>query len=65
MFQIELHHVSRNIFRRCEACLEAGGNLNYRGKINSQLLLDTGLLCSKGAMLGDTIGSTMCGIQAL
>jgi len=39
--------------------------LNYRGKINSQLLLDTGLLCSKGAMLGDTIGSTMCGIQAL
>jgi len=57
--------VSRNIFRRCEACLEAGGNLNYRGKMNSKLRLDTGLLCSKGAMLGDTIGGTMCGIQAL
>lgn len=39
--------MSRNIFRRCEACLEAGCNLNYRGKINSKLLLDTGLLCSK------------------
>jgi hypothetical protein len=40
MFQNELHHMSRNIFRRCEACLEAGGNLNYRAKINSKLLLD-------------------------
>ena len=57
--------MSRNVFRRCEACLEAGGNLNYRGKINSKLLLDTGLLCSKGAMLVDTTGGTMCGIQAL
>jgi hypothetical protein len=65
MFQNELRHVSRNIFRRCEACMEAGDNLNYRGKINSKLLLDTGLLCSKGSLLGDTIGGTVCGIQTL
>jgi len=45
--------------------MEAGVNLNYREKINSKLLLDTGLLYSKGSLLGDTIGGTVCGIQAL
>jgi hypothetical protein len=54
-----------NIFRRCETCLEAGGNMNCREKNHSKLLINAGLLCSRAAMLGDMVGGTMCGVQTL
>jgi hypothetical protein len=60
IFVDELHCVSENTLRTCEACIEAGGQhfskLNCRGKIDKIC----GFQCDKAAMFRDMIKWTHC-----
>jgi hypothetical protein len=75
IFQDKQHLVSRNIFRRCGACLEAGGpyfwdshikqgKLNYGKKTDSKSPADAGFQCDNAfvaaAVLRDMINLPHC-----
>jgi hypothetical protein len=61
VFHDEFHYMLRNIFRRCEACLDAGiqhfetslkwGKLNCRGETDSECLVDEGFMCSSTSVV--------------